>query len=108
MDCYAGFRPKRLAHDALQVLCAYLMELGGRWIIGLDIRKFFDIMSHEHFRQIIKRRVRDAVLLCLIGKRLKAGVLEKGRVSYLEQETPRGGVISPMLSNIYLHEVLHR
>jgi len=106
LDCSYGFRPKRSAHDALQVLWEHLMELGGGWIIDLDIRKFFDTMSHAHLRGILKRRVRDGVLLRLIGKWLKAGVWEKGSVSYPEQGTPQGGVISPMLSNIYLHEVL--
>jgi len=106
LDCCYGFRPKRSAHDALQVLWEHLMELGGGWIIDLDIRKFFDTMSHAHLRGILKRRVRDGVLLRLIGKWLKAGVWEKGSVRYPEQGTPQGGVISPMLSNIYLHEVL--
>jgi len=108
LDCSYGFRPKRSAHDALQVLWEHLMELGGGWIIDLDIRKFFDTMSHAHLRKILKRRVRDGVLLRLIGKWLKAGVWEKGSVSYPEQGTPQGGVISPMLSNIYLHEVVDK
>jgi RNA-directed DNA polymerase len=108
LECSYGFRPKRSAHDALRVLWEHLMELGGGWIIDLDIRKFFDTMSHAHLREILKRRVRDGVLLRLIGKWLKAGVWEKGSVSYPERGTPQGGVISPMLSNIYLHEVLDK
>jgi RNA-directed DNA polymerase len=108
LDCSYGFRPKRSAHDALQVLWERLMELGEGWIIDLDIQKFFDTMSHAHLREILKKRVRDGVLLRLIGKWLKAGVWEKGSVSYPEQGTPQGGVISPMLSNIYLHEVLDK
>jgi group II intron reverse transcriptase/maturase len=108
LDCSYGFRPRRSAHDALQVLWKHLMELGGGWIIDLDICKFFDTMSHAHLREILKRRVRDGVLLRLIGKWLKAGVWEKGSVNYPEQGTPQGGVISPMLSNIYLHEALDK
>ena len=108
LDCSYGFRPKRSAHSALQVLWEHLMELGGGWIIDLDIRKFFDTMSHAHLREILKKRVRDGVLLRLIGKWVKAGVWKKGSVSYPEQGTPQGGVISPMLSNIYLHEVLDK
>jgi RNA-directed DNA polymerase len=108
LGCSYGFRPKRSAHDALQALWERLMELGGGWIIDLDIRKFFDTMSHAHLRKILKRRVCDGVLLRLIGKWLKAGVWEKGSVSYPEQGTPQGGVISPMLSNIYLHEMLDK
>ena len=84
------------------------MEVGGGWVIDVDIRKFFDTSSHAHLRDILKRRVRDGVLLRLIGKWLKAGVWERGSVSYPEQGTPQGGVISPMLSNIYLHEVLDK
>lgn len=106
LDCSYGFRPKRSAHDALQALWKHLVEVGGGWVIDVDIRKFFDTMSHAHLRDILKRRVRDGVLLRLIGKWLKAGVWERGSVSYPEQGTPQGGVISPMLSNIYLHEVL--
>ena len=82
------------------------MGMGGGWIIDLDIRKFFDTMSHAHLREILKSRVRDGVLMRLIGKWLKAGVWERGQVSYPEEGSPQGGVISPMLSNIYLHEVL--
>lgn len=106
LDCSYGFRPGRSAHQALQALWRRLMEVGGGWVIDLDIRKFFDTMSHQHIRQILRKRVSDGVLLRLIGKWLKAGVWENGEVSYPEQGTPQGGVISPLLSNIYLHEVL--
>jgi group II intron reverse transcriptase/maturase len=106
LDCSYGFRPGRSAHDALQSLWEQMMDIGGGWIIDLDIRKFFDTMVHEHIREILKRRVSDGVITRLIGKWLKAGVWEAGNISYPEKGTPQGGVISPMLSNIYLHEVL--
>jgi group II intron reverse transcriptase/maturase len=108
LDCSYGFRPGRSAHDALDTLWKKLMEMGGGWIIDLDIRKFFDTLDHSHLREILKSRVCDGVLLRLIGKWLNAGVLEKGEVSYPERGTPQGGVVSPMLSNIYLHTVLDR
>jgi group II intron reverse transcriptase/maturase len=108
LNCSYGFRPERSAHDALQALWDGLMRMGGGWIIDLDIRKFFDTLDKNHLREILKRRVRDGVLLRLIGKWLNAGVLEGGEVSYPERGTPQGGVISPLLSNIYLHEVLDR
>lgn len=108
LDCSYGFRPGRSAHDALQALWDGTMRMGGGWIIDLDIRKFFDTLDHAHLREILKRRVSDGVLLRLIGKWLNAGVLEDGGVSYPERGTPQGGVISPMLSNIYLHEVLDK
>jgi RNA-directed DNA polymerase len=107
-DCSYGFRPGRSAHDALQTLWDGLMRMGGGWIIDLDIRKFFDTLDHACLRDILKRRVNDGVLLRLIGKWLNAGVLEDGELSYPERGTPQGGVISPMLSNIYLHEVLDK
>ena len=108
LDCSYGFRPRRSAHDALDTVWEQMMKMGGGWIIDLDIRKFFDTMDHGHIRGILKRRVCDGVLLRLIGKWLKAGVLEGGEKSYPERGTPQGGVISPMLSNIYLHEVLDK
>ena len=108
LDCSYGFRPGRSAHDALDTLWKGLMEMGGGWIIDLDIRKFFDTLDHNQLREILKSRVCDGVLLRLIGKWLNAGVLEEGEVSYPEQGTPQGGVVSPMLSNIYLHTVLDR
>ena len=106
MDCSYGFRPRRSAHHALEELWKGVMASGGGWIIDLDIRKFFDTMSPVHLREILKRRVRDGVLLRLIGKWLKAGVWEHGSVSYPELGSPQGGVVSPILSNVYLHEVL--
>ena len=101
-----GFRPGRSAHQALEALWEQTMQTGGGWILELDIRKFFDTLEHGHLRDFVKHRVRDGVLLRLIGKWLKAGVLEEGNVSYPEAGTPQGGVISPLLANIYLHEVL--
>lgn len=108
LDCSYGFRPGRSAHDALEALWKQAMDIGGGWIIDLDIRKFFDSMGHSHVREILKRRVCDGVLTRLIGKWLKAGVMEKGQLSYPEEGTPQGGVISPILSNVYLHEVLDK
>jgi RNA-directed DNA polymerase len=106
LDCSYGFRPNRSAHDALQALWRQMMDMSGGWIIDLDIRKFFDTMVHQYIREILKRRVSDGVITRLIGKWLKAGVWEAGNISYPEKSTPQDGVISPMLSNIYLHEVL--
>jgi len=108
LDCSYGFRPGRGAHQALDALWAHLMKMGGGWIIDLDVRKFYDSLSHVHLREILKARVCDGVVTRLVGKWLKAGVWEKGSVSYPETGTPQGGVISPMLSNIYLHEVLDK
>jgi RNA-directed DNA polymerase len=105
-DCSYGFRPGRSAHQALEALWKQTMRSGGGWILEVDIRKFFDTLDHAHLRELVKRRVRDGVLLRLIGKWLNAGVLEDGRLSRPEAGTPQGGVISPLLANIYLHYVL--
>jgi RNA-directed DNA polymerase len=106
LDCSYGFRPGRSAHQALDALWHRLMEVGGGWILEIDIRKFFDALDHRHLHAILRRRVRDGVLLRLIGKWLKAGVLEDGCVTHPESGSPQGGVISPILANAYLHEVL--
>ncbi len=108
LECSYGFRPGRSAHDAVRSLWEQLTSIGGGWIIDLDIRKFFDTMGHVCLRGILKKRVCDGVILRLIGKWLKAGVLDKGNVTFPARGTPQGGVISPMLSNIYLHEVLDK
>jgi group II intron reverse transcriptase/maturase len=106
MDCSYGFRPRRSAHQALQSFRNQTMAMGGGWVLEVDIRSYFDTIDHGHLREILQQRVRDGVLLRLIGKWLNAGVLEDGRYSRPEAGSPQGGVVSPILSNIYLHEVL--
>jgi len=106
LDCSYGFRPRRSAHHALTVLQHQAVVMGGGWVIEVDIRKFFDTMKHDHLRSFLRRRVHDGVLLRLIGKWLKAGVLEDGGITLPTEGSPQGGVISPLLANIYLHEVL--
>ena len=108
LDCSYGFRPGRSAHQALDALWHRLMEMRGGWVLEIDIRKFFDTLDHRHLHAILRRRVRDGVLLRLIGKWLNAGVLEDGSVTHPEAGSPQGGVISPVLANIYLHEVLDK
>jgi RNA-directed DNA polymerase len=106
LSCSYGFRPGRSAHQALQALWQQAMDLGGCWLVEVDIRKFFDTLDHGHLRELLRQRVRDGVLLRLIDKWLKAGVLEDGELTYPAAGTPQGGVISPLLANIYLHYVL--
>jgi len=105
-DCSYGFRPGRSAHQALDSLWHEMMAIGGGWIVDVDIRKFFDTIDHGHLRDFVTRRVRDGVLLRLIGKWLNAGVLEDGCITHPEKGSPQGGVVSPMLSNVFLHYVL--
>jgi RNA-directed DNA polymerase len=106
LNCSYGFRPGRSAHQALQALWQQAMDLGGCWLVEVDIRKFFDTLDHAQLRQLLRLRVRDGVLLRLIDKWLQAGVLEDGGLTYPEAGTPQGGVISPLLANVYLHYVL--
>lgn len=106
LDCSWGFRPKRSAHGALEQVQGRLMRMGGGWVLDVDLRKFFDTLKHEVLRQILSHRVRDGVVVRLIGKWLNAGVLEEGAIKAAEDGTPQGGVISPLLANIYLHEVV--
>jgi len=101
-----GFRPRRSAHDALEELWKRTMDTSGGWILEVDIRKFFDTLDHAHLREFLQRRVRDGVLNRLIGKWLKAGVMEKGNISYPDAGSPQGGVVSPLLANVFLHYVL--
>jgi len=108
LDCSYGFRPRRSAHQALEGFQHQASWWRGGWVVELDIRKFFDSMDHGMLREILRHRVRDGVLLRLIGKWLKAGVLEGGELSYPDAGTPQGGVISPLLANIFLHEVLDK
>ena len=106
LECSYGFRPGRGAHQALEALWRRLMDYGGGWVIDLDIRSFFDQVERNHLRSFLDRRVRDGVIRRMIGKWLRAGVMEEGAVWYPESGTPQGGVASPLLANIYLHEVL--
>jgi group II intron reverse transcriptase/maturase len=106
LDCSYGFRPGRSARQALRLVQSQTVKMAGRWVLEIDIRKFFDTLDHGQLRDIVRKRVRDGVLLRLIGKWLNAGVMEDGAIEYPEAGTPQGGVISPLLANIYLHEVL--
>lgn len=106
LDCSYGFRPGRSAHQMLQELWHTTMSMAGGWLIEIDIRKYFETIPHESLRDILRRRVIDGVLVRLIGKWLNAGVLEGGVIARPEEGTPQGGVISPLLANVFLHAVL--
>jgi group II intron reverse transcriptase/maturase len=106
LPCSYGFRPGRSAHDALNALRAGIMGQRLRWVVDIDISKYFDTIDHTHLRGFLDQRVKDGVVRKMIDKWLKAGVLEEGVLSRSAGGTPQGGVISPLLSNIYLHHVL--
>ena len=106
LDCSYGFRPGRSAHQALEALWKGLMRMDGGWVLDVDIRSFFDELDRHQLQQFLGQRVTDGVVKRLVGKWLNAGVMEDGRVYRAATGTPQGGVISPLLANIYLHEVL--
>lgn len=105
-DFSYGFRPRRAAHDALSDLDKGLFQMHGGWILDVDIKSFFDSLDRATLRGLLHERVVDGVVTRLVGKWLRAGVLEGGVMNHVEKGTPQGGVISPLLANIYLHEVL--
>ena len=102
-----GFRPGRSGHDALRALSTALQKGKVNWVLDADISRFFDSIGHKELMSLIERRVADRSILRLIGKWLAAGVVEKdGRRTRRKRGTPQGGVISPLLANIFLHYVL--
>lgn len=106
LDCSYGFRPGRSQHQALTALREGLMGMNGAFVVDVDIKSFFDTIDHAHLRAMLDKRIRDGVIRRAIGKWLNAGVFEEGVLRHLDEGSPQGGVISPLLSNIYLHEVL--
>lgn len=101
-----GYRPGRSAHQALDTLREALGKAGGGYVIELDITSFFDAMDKSRLREFLQQRIGDGVILRLINKWLKAGVLEGKQLHYPETGSVQGGVISPILANVYLHHVL--
>ena len=99
-----GFRPGRSAHQAVKKAQQYVRE-GHRWVVDLDLEKFFDRVNHDRLMKAVARRVTDKRMLRLIGAFLKAGVMENGLVSPVDEGTPQGGPLSPLLSNLVLDEL---
>ena len=106
LPCSYGFRPGRSAHDALDALRSGVMEQGHRWVIDADISDYFDSIEHRHLRSFLDLRIKDGVVRRSIDRWLKAGVLEESTVKRSDTGAPQGGVLSPLLSNVFLHHVL--
>jgi RNA-directed DNA polymerase len=107
-DFSYGFRPGRSAHQALAAFWQQATDLGVRWVLEVDIRKYFDSVPRQRLLELVGTRIGDGVVLRLLSKWLHAGVMEAGQLHYDEAGTPQGSVLSPLLSNIYLHEVFDR
>jgi RNA-directed DNA polymerase len=106
LPCSYGFRPGRGAHDALSALSAQTMALGGGWVLRADIDPFFDAVAQAKLREVLSQRVSDGVLTRLVARWLKAGAMDAGVARHPETGALQGGVISSLLANVYLHEVL--
>jgi group II intron reverse transcriptase/maturase len=107
-DFSYGFRPGRSAQDAYDAVRNALWDMQGGWVLDADVSSFFDTLDKKQLRGLLRQRVVDGVVVRLIGKWLNAGVLSEGRVTHPTTGTPQGGVASPLLANIYLHEALDR
>jgi RNA-directed DNA polymerase len=105
-DCSFGFRPNRSCHDALKILNFYIEKRSVNYVVDVDIKGFFDNVDHKWMMEFLKLRIADPNLLRIIGRFLKGGYMEEGKKYKSDNGTPQGGVISPVLANVYLHYVL--
>jgi len=105
-DVSFGFRPNRSCHDALVAVNRAVMTKPVNYVVDMDIEKFFDTVDHKWLMRCLRQRVSDSNFLRLIARFLRAGVMEEGKYYQVNRGTPQGGIISPLLANIYLHYVL--
>ena len=102
-DSSYGYRPKRSGQQAIEKVKEYAEE-GYRYVVSVDLSKYFDTLNHELLMNLLHRKIQDMRILRIIKKYLKSGVMENGVVSKTEEGSPQGGPLSPLLANIYLNE----
>ncbi len=102
-DCSYGFRPKRSNTQAVKLAHGYSNT--SKWVVDVDLKSYFDTIPHDKLKELVRKRVGDKRVLALIHQWLKAGIMEEGNVRNPTDGTPQGGVLSPLLSNIYLNEI---
>ena len=105
-NCSYGFRPGRSAHDALRRVAEVITNGRTQWVVEADIKGFFEHVNHDHLLRFLRHRIADPCFVRITERFLIAGVMEDGVVSTSEEGTPQGGLVSPVLANIYLHYVL--
>ena len=105
-DVSYGFRPNKSCHTALDALDKTIMTKPVNAVVDMDIEKFFDTIDHRWLMKCLRQRVKDTSLLRLIERFLKAGIMEEGKLIQTDKGTPQGGVLSPILANVYLHYIL--
>jgi group II intron reverse transcriptase/maturase len=101
-----GYRKNRNAHEALKEINHMIMGRRVNWIIEADIKSFFDSINHQWLMRMVKERITDSSLLLIIYRFIRSGIMEEGNYKKTTEGTPQGGVLSPILANIYLHYVL--
>jgi group II intron reverse transcriptase/maturase len=106
VDVSFGFRPQRSCHQALDVLDKVIMTKPVNYVVDMDIKEFFDTVNHNWLMRCLKQRILDPHFLRLIGRFLNTGVIEEGKFIPSEKGTPQGAILSPVMSNIYLHYIL--
>jgi len=106
LPCSHGFRPGRSAQGALDAVWEGIVRERMHWVVDLDVSKYFDSIPHGPLRSILDLRIKDGVVRRMLDKWLKAGVLDEGTLQRPGSGTPQGGVVSPLLANLYLHHVL--
>jgi len=106
LDCSYGFRPGRSCHDAVKALLKVLFRNPAVAVVDIDLKSYFDTISHQWLMRMLRHKIRDRRFMRYVARMLKAGVLCKGEFRKTDEGTPQGSIVSPVLSNIFLHHVL--